>query len=480
MKRFLLPIFIAGTFIIQAQENTSFYATMDVYDAKELQKHYPHLIEILKTKQNKAAVYLVEEAIHKLHDKVLTHGPGFVYQPSEQRAIDALDIVYGRPKNTYVFSITEEDVVAQALDLVNSGNISNHIIELESYGTRFHTYPQAEQAVLDLKETWETMIADAGRTDITVRIYNHNNTTMPSLILTIEGAETPDEFVITGGHIDSTSFQGNGNAPGADDNASGIATLTEALRVLLELEYVPQKTIEIMAYAAEEIGLVGSAEIAEEYANNNVNVISYVQFDMTGYQGSASDIYIATDDYNSENLNSFLIELIQFYNSSGSHQLSYGLTVCNYGCSDHYSWAQNGYEAAFPFEAAFGQHNPNIHMASDTYSFLGNADHAAKFTKLALQYLIETAKVHQAASVDDLNQNRLRVFTQNNRLYYETLSGDSLENLALYDLSGKLLMLEINPASSGEISLESLASGVYMCSFEVSGKGIYIKKILVH
>ncbi|HLU50989.1 MAG TPA: M20/M25/M40 family metallo-hydrolase, partial [Flavobacteriaceae bacterium] len=336
------------------------------------------------------------------------------------------------------------------------------------------------QAVLDLKETWETMIADAGRTDITVRIYNHNNTTMPSLILTIEGAETPDEFVITGGHIDSTSFQGNGNAPGADDNASGIATLTEALRVLLELEYVPQKTIEIMAYAAEEIGLVGSAEIAEEYANNNVNVISYVQFDMTGYQGSASDIYIATDDYNSENLNSFLIELIQFYNSSGSHQLSYGLTVCNYGCSDHYSWAQNGYEAAFPFEAAFGQHNPNIHMASDTYSFLGNADHAAKFTKLALQYLIETAKVHQAASVDDLNQNRLRVFTQNNRLYYETLSGDSLENLALYDLSGKLLMLEINPASSGEISLESLASGVYMCSFEVSGKGIYIKKILVH
>lgn len=46
MKRFLLPIFIAGTFIIQAQENTSFYATMEVYDAKELQKHYPHLIEI--------------------------------------------------------------------------------------------------------------------------------------------------------------------------------------------------------------------------------------------------------------------------------------------------------------------------------------------------------------------------------------------------------------------------------------------------
>ena len=41
-----------------------------------------------------------------------------------------------------------------------------------------------------------------------------------------------------------------------------------------------------MAYAAEEVGLRGSKEIAEDYKRRNINVLSYVQFDMTNYKGS--------------------------------------------------------------------------------------------------------------------------------------------------------------------------------------------------
>ena len=146
------------------------------------------------------------------------------------------------------------------------------------------------QAALDLKTKWETIISDYGRADASVRLYNHSSTNMPSVILTIEGADLPEEYVITGGHLDSTSSP-IGNAPGADDDASGIATITEAVRSLFEMGFVPKRTIEIMAYAAEEVGLVGSDEIAEDYSNNGINVVSYVQFDMTNYQGSANDIY---------------------------------------------------------------------------------------------------------------------------------------------------------------------------------------------
>ena len=150
------------------------------------------------------------------------------------------------------------------------------------------------------------------------RIYNHVNTPMPSVILTMDGANTPDEFVIIGGHIDSFSFQGNNNAPGADDNASGIASLNEMVRILLEKNFVPNRTIEVMAFAAEEIGLVGSAEIAEEYADNGVNVAAFVQFDMTGYKGSSSDVYITTDSYNSASLNNYLTDLMDHYNASAA------------------------------------------------------------------------------------------------------------------------------------------------------------------
>src|SRR5690606_10626505 len=144
-------------------------------------------------------------------------------------------------------------------------------------------------------------------------------TPMPSVILTIDGANSPDEFVIIGGHIDSTTFGNKDNAPGADDNASGISSLNEMVRVLLVKNFVPNRRIEVMAFAAEEIGLVGSAVIAEYHANNGVNVAAYVQFDMTGYKGSSSDMHITTDWYNSSELNDYLTDLMDHYNDTGAH-----------------------------------------------------------------------------------------------------------------------------------------------------------------
>ena len=174
-------------------------------------------------------------------------------------------------------------MVNQVLELIEIQNIEDQIMELQDYGTRYHGLPGGTEAANDLKAKWEAMAALYGRSDVSVRLYNHANTQMPSVIMTIDGSEFPDEFVIVGGHLDSTSNQGNNDAPGADDDASGIATITEAARALFEAGFVPKRTIEIMAYAAEEVGLVGSAEIAQEYSISNVDVIAYVQFDMTNF-----------------------------------------------------------------------------------------------------------------------------------------------------------------------------------------------------
>ena len=382
-----------------AQEKEAmFYATMKTLDANELQKNHPNEIIIIESIDEFSAVMLTNHAAEELHHKVLVHGPGFVYESSRENAIKAINKTkkYKASASTssrnslQAFSITQQTLVNQSLNLVDNLNIEAQILELQGYGTRYHTTNSARQAVLDLKTKWETMAS--GRNDVSVRIVNHSSTSMPSVVMTITGSESPDEYVIIGGHIDSTaSGNNNTNAPGADDNASGIATFTEAARVLFEMNYQPKRTIEFMAFAAEEVGLRGSREIAEDYRNRNVNVISYLQLDMTNYKGSTNDIYISTDSYNDDALNSFLIELLNYYNASGTHKLTYGTSSCNYGCSDHYSWAQEGYDVAFPFEASFRESNPNIHTTRDTYdrSPTPNATHAAKFAKLALEYLIE-------------------------------------------------------------------------------------------
>ncbi len=369
-----------------------FYATMQTRDAQGLKIDHPEDIKIISSENGYSAVMLSHNAAEELHHKVLVHGPGFIYETSEKNALASIKNIQQKSSRAQkaAFSITQQTLVRQSLDLVNNFNIANQIQELENYGSRYHTTNTARQAVLDLKVKWEGLAA--GRSDVSVRIVNHTSSSMPSVVMTITGTEKPDEFVIIGGHIDSTARGGNAdNAPGADDNASGIATITEAARVLFDMNFKPKRTMEFMAFAAEEVGLRGSKEIAEDYKRRNVNVVSYMQLDMTNYKGSTNDIYVSTDSYNDDVLNSFLIELMDFYNASGPHRLTYGTSQCNYGCSDHYSWAQQGYDVAFPFEASFNQSNPNIHTTRDTFdrSPTPNATHAAKFAKLALEYLIE-------------------------------------------------------------------------------------------
>ncbi|MCK8521630.1 M20/M25/M40 family metallo-hydrolase [Aquimarina sp. D1M17] len=374
------------------QTNDMFFATMQTKDAKGLQLNHPKDIKIIKSANGYSAVMLTDKAAEELHHKVLVHGPGFVYESSEKNAVSAIDNIAKMANKVHQkasFSITQDALVRQSLDLVNNLNIADQIQVWENYGTRYHTTNTARQAILDLKTIWENLAA--GRSDVSVRVVEHTSTAMPSLVMTVTGTEKPDEFVILGGHADSTAGGNNSNAPGADDNASGIASITEVARVLFSMNFKPKRTIEFMAFAAEEVGLRGSKEIAQDYRSRNVNVISYMQLDMTNYKGSTEDVFISTDSYNDDTLNDFMISLLNYYNASGTHRITYGTSRCNYGCSDHYSWAQEGYDVTFPFEARFGEHNPNIHTTRDTFdrSPTPNAEHSAKFAKLALEYMIE-------------------------------------------------------------------------------------------
>jgi len=250
------------------------------------------------------------------------------------------------------------------------------------------------------------------------------------------------------------------------------------IRVLLNINYKPARTVEFMAYAAEEIGLVGSSEIAQNYAANGKNVISYVQFDMTNYKGSSKDVYISTDSYNSNDLNLFLIELMEHYNKTGSHVFTYGNTICNYGCSDHFSWAQNGYDAAFPFEASFSQSNPYIHSGNDTLSRSNNsATHAAKFAKLGLEFIIETAKGSVLATSETSN-NMVDIFVKNKSLNYK-VGKESVENLTIIDTSGRHLIDSKNLLSIGKLDLNKLSNGFYLAVFKTKSGKVITKKFIL-
>lgn len=463
---FLTPFLFHNIFSFSQSRENFIFATMETENATFLQKNHADSIEIISSKDNFSAIYFHPEIAESLHGK-FAHGHGYIFRNSKEDALQSLQEKPSQKKAPFNYTISEQAFITTALNDVDVKEIEKTILMLEDFKTRYHTRQEANNAVLKLKEVWVKMIADAGRTDVFVRIVDHVNTPMKSLILTFNGIEKKDEFVIIGGHADSTvGWNANQTfAPGADDNASGIATITEVLRVLLKNNFKPQRTTEIMAYAAEEIGLVGSKEIAQKYASENKNVIGYVQFDMTNYKGSTKDVILMTDTYCDANLNSFLMKLMDEYNKTGLHQFTYDTSKCGYGCSDHASWSENGYPATLPFESKIGEDNPNIHTTGDTYAFMGSTStHAAKFTKLGIEYVVEAAKT-STLGTNDIDKNSSRIYISNKILNYQ-LNFKSPILIKIIDATGRMIKTINTKNSNGSVNLSNLSTGFYIARFQ--------------
>ena len=81
-----------------------------------------------------------------------------------------------------------------------------------------------------------------------------------NLIGEIPGADLRDQVVMLGAHFDSTHA-----ATGATDNASGVAAVMEALRILRAVGAAPRRTVRIALWGAEEQGLLGSREYVRRH-----------------------------------------------------------------------------------------------------------------------------------------------------------------------------------------------------------------------
>lgn len=286
------------------------------------------------------------------------------------------------------YSIDQEQVVEHFIEQVKESSIVGTITKLSSFQNRYYKSTYGVQSSTWIKDYWTGLTA--GRNDTKVEFFNHANWQQPSVIATILGSTNPEEIIILGGHADSIQGQFGSTsmrAPGADDNASGIATISEVLRIAMENNYKPARTVMFMAYAAEEVGLLGSKDIAAKFKAQGKKVVGVMQMDMTNFKGSAQDILLMSD-YSNAAQNTFLGKLIDQY-----VKVSWGYSRCGYGCSDHASWTLNGFPASIPFEAKMEEYNKNIHTVNDTISISGsNGLHAVKFAKLASAYMVEMAK----------------------------------------------------------------------------------------
>jgi hypothetical protein len=210
----------------------------------------------------------------------------------------------------------------------------------------------------------------------TIRTHN--------VIAWIPSAKKSQQTVMVCAHVDHLSPDGNTWFPGADDNASGAATLIELARLFAhscQNGYQPLRNIVFAAFTAEEIGLLGS----EYYSLNPLfpldSTILVLNFDMVGKMGKqqreGKNLFIA----GSNKLNHFECLLSRLNNDSTIKIDSKNLEeITLFSLSDHYHFMEKGVPA---FLITTGLHN-DYHKPTDTFEKI-SYDNMVNIIKLAFE-----------------------------------------------------------------------------------------------
>ena len=96
-----------------------------------------------------------------------------------------------------------------------------------------------------------------------------DNTNSNNLIFEVKGTEKLDEILLMGGHIDSWD---TGSQTGANNDGGGFLTCYEAMRLLLQLNYRPKRTLRFIAWSGEEWGDPRNGNKA--YLNAHINELN--------------------------------------------------------------------------------------------------------------------------------------------------------------------------------------------------------------
>ena len=107
--------------------------------------------------------------------------------------------------------------------------------------------------------------------------------TLTNVVTTLKGTTDPDRYYVVSGHYDSmcsSPTDAKCDAPGANDDASGTATVVELARVMSKRKF--DATIVFMCVPGEEQGLLGATNYAKEAVEKKIEIDGMFTNDIVG------------------------------------------------------------------------------------------------------------------------------------------------------------------------------------------------------
>jgi len=288
--------------------------------------------------------------------------------------------------------ICNDSLIQVAVDLVNEDSVRSHIQGMQDRGTRFLIAENRREVANWIMERFKSY----GITDVELdsfqcyTSFNHSGlsidttTLQYNVIAKIEGAIYPDHSIVFTAHYDcmvnsDTTYL---YAPGADDNASGVAALFESARIIMEMDYQPQTTLTFIAFGAEELmyfGDSGSEHYAPQAAANDDQIDFVINNDMIAYDGGGWEVSIF-HDFNSQHVVDMLVYLAGEY-STLNLDIPGPLTTVG---ADLQPFLDEGYSGAYFMERDF---SPYYHSVNDVVDSCN------------IPYCVEVIKINVASAI---------------------------------------------------------------------------------
>lgn len=368
-----------------------------------------------------------------------------------------------------------DSVISSYTGKVNADSIEYFMQQLENFGTRFCLAENRREVAIFIRDRLTGMGYADTRLDSFLLEFTFMNEQYISwqynVISTYAGYGSSDSVFILGAHYDSIIYPFEStvftDAPGADDNASGVAAALEVARIMKAFDYLPKYTLKFVAFGAEELGLHGSWHYANKASQRQENIIAMVNNDMISHATKAPEEWTMQIQYynNSQWLTELTRQIASNYTS-----LNIIDTQRYIASSDSWPFYSKGYQTVFLHE---DQTTPHYHTINDKVSGI-NPQYAAEMVKVSmglLVYLNGLGKPRAVSSAEPDKKDLMRAYSGNGTI--QMFFGREMpgRQALLFDLAGRLATDPI-PASNPYISTPlNVAAGLYI--LKITGPGIH-------
>ncbi len=268
---------------------------------------------------------------------------------------------------------------SEVLESISATNIAETISTLEAFGTReFHT-PGAAMAAEYIHGEFEDM-----GIDVRYQSFELDSVNISNVVASIPGTSPDGGVYLIGAHYDSENREVDTYeealtmpAPGADDDASGVAAVLEIARAISSSGIVMNHTIKFVTFVAEEMGynktggLAGSSYFVQQEIAAEVEYAGSAILDMIGYRVGTENVVSQIRNYGNSDLPDAMVGAVD------EHDLDLRIdqyTAAWLSYSDHSSFWRVGYPSFLAIEEMepleYMPFNPYYHSPGDTLSTL--------------------------------------------------------------------------------------------------------------